>query len=232
MIPAADIDPRRSAELVARLAEAGTPPALLAAVAEALFAAQTGLRILDERRRCDRERKARSRGGAGAPAASRDGAGRDVTDDAVTGGHAAGPSPDKSPPDPQKLTPNPCVRVPRARQDYHRLPEGWRPTRPLPPSTQAKADQWPPGALAEELAALHRWAANAKDEAGRGRKLDWDKAWVNWIERRHDERFRRTGSGAAGAARHQARDGLSATTRAAVRVFGPPDAGGEGEVPR
>jgi hypothetical protein len=102
----------------------------------------------------------------------------------------------------------------------------------LPPATRAKADQWPPGALDDELAALHRWAANASDATGRGRKRDWDKAWVNWIERRHDEHFRRTGSGAEGRGRHQAGDGLSATTRAANRVFGPVEPGVEPPFPQ
>jgi hypothetical protein len=235
-----------AADLVARLAEAGTPPALLGAVAEALFAAEAERRILDGRRRSERDRKARSRApsrdtaGAqpadgdrtgpdetGPDAADRDGTARDLPAEAVTG-----PSPDKSPPHPQKLTPNPCVRGSRARRGYHRLPEGWTPERPLPAETRAKVDQWPPGALEDELAALHRWAANAKNEAGRGRKLDWDKAWVNWIERRHDEHFRRIGSGAEGARRHQAGDGLSATTRAANRVFGPAGAGIEPPLPR
>jgi hypothetical protein len=87
-------------------------------------------------------------------------------------------------------------------------------------------------ALADELAALHPWAANARDEQGKGRKRDWDKAWVNWIERRHDEHFGRAGSRAKGAARHQAGDGLSATTRAALRVFGPVEPGDEPPVPR
>jgi hypothetical protein len=126
---------------------------------------------------------------------------------------------DKKPPDPKKLNPIPSVCETRARAgDYHRLPEGWEPRKPLPPKTQAKVDQWPPGALGEELAALHRWAANAKNEAGKGRKKDWDAAWVNWIERRHDERYGRERTNGMG--RHQPSDGLSATTRAARDVFG------------
>jgi hypothetical protein len=137
----------------------------------------------------------------------------------VTNGDSL-PAPNKSPPDPQKLTPTPHVCETRARGAYHRLPEGWVPTRPLPPKTQAKVDQWPPGAVEDELAALHRWAANAKNEQGKGRKLDWDKAWVNWIERRHDEHYGRHGR-TNGVGRHQPDDGLSPTTRAAIAVFGP-----------
>jgi len=236
-------------ELVALMAEAGTPPNLLAAIARALFAGEEGRRALDARLRSERARKLRARGrfepeteeaeGSDGQVTARDVTGESVTARDVTGQHVPArdvpshPSPNKSPPDPQKLTPNPCERDPRAsgrargsaRPGYHRLPEGWRPTRPLPLRTQAKVDQWPPGAIEDELAKLHLWAANAKDEQGRGRKLDWDKAWAKWIERRHDEHFRRTGSGAAGAAGYQARHGGSATMRAADRVFGPLGAG-------
>lgn len=125
----------------------------------------------------------------------------------------------KNPQTPEKLIPSPCVREPRAKGDYHRLPEGWTPQKPLPANTQAKVDQWPPGAISEELAALHRWAANAGNIAGKGRKKDWDAAWVNWLERRHDERYSRRSPNGVG--RNQPSDGRSATTRAAERVFGP-----------
>lgn len=107
------------------------------------------------------------------------------------------------------------AKAEHTRGDYHRLPEGWTPSRPLPPKTQTKIDQWPPGALEDELAALHRWAANASNEKGKGRKLDWDKAWVNWIERRHDDRYGKTNGRGAAA------DGLGVTARAAIAVFGP-----------
>lgn len=134
----------------------------------------------------------------------------------------AAPSLDKKPPDPEKLIPTPCVRETRAREAYHRLPEGWRPTRSLPDRIQAKADQWPPGALESELARMHLWAANAKNEQGKGRKLDWDKAWWNWIERRHDEHYgRRAGAVGMGRAGPDP-DGLGRTARAAIDVFGPP----------
>jgi len=202
-----------NAASIRMMAEKGLTALDIAEIAEAM--AVRGDRTAAERQQRRRDKAKAERD------ASRD----DVTRD-------ENPSPDKSPPHPQKLTPNPCVRGARARGGYHRLPEDWRPTRPLPPGTRAKADQWPPGALEDELAALHRWAANAGDAEGRGRKRDWDKAWVNWIERRHDEHFRRTGSGSGGGGRHRARDGLSPTTRAADRVFGSADAGHEPPVPR
>jgi len=50
-----------AAELVAQLAEAGTPPQLLAAVAKELFNAETERAALADRRKNERERKARSR---------------------------------------------------------------------------------------------------------------------------------------------------------------------------
>ena len=197
-----------ASDLVAQLAVAGTPPELLAAVAKELFAAEHERAALADRRRNERERKARSR----------DVTGQDVTPCDVP---ADLPAPNKSPPDPQKLTPTPRVCANRAREGWHRLPEGWVPTRPLPAKIQAKVDQWPPGALGDELSAFQRWAANAKNENGKGRKLDWDKAWLNWIERRHDERYARSNTNGMG--RNQpANDGLSPTSRAAERVFGVP----------
>jgi hypothetical protein len=131
------------------------------------------------------------------------------------------PTLDKKAPDPKKLIPSLCVNnsSSRARGGYHRLPEGWVPTRPIPPNIQAKVDEWPPGALDSELAALHRWAVNAKNEDGKGRKRDWDRAWWNWIERRHDERYGRQGTNGVGRS-GTAADGLSSTARAAISVFG------------
>jgi len=209
-----------SADLLQRLIEAGTPIALVAEVAERLAEANAAARILAGRRAADRERKR-----AAVPRIPRNEAEAAEAAEAAGIGEA-GPSPAPAPsfpPDPQtNPTPTHTPGVTsRARGRWHRLPEDWSPSRPLPPATLAKVDQWPPGALDDELAAMRRWAANAKDEAGRGRKLDWDKAWVNWIERRHDERYARAGAGG----RSGVADGLSPTTRAALRVFGPAEAG-------
>jgi hypothetical protein len=68
------------------------------------------------------------------------------------------------------------------------MPEGWRPTKPFPAELQAKIDQWPPGKLDDVIACLKRWAANAPDQNGKGRKKDWDKFCWNWLTREHDER--------------------------------------------
>ena len=50
-----------AADLVAQLAAAGTPPELLAAVAQELFAGEIERKALEVRRKHERERKARSR---------------------------------------------------------------------------------------------------------------------------------------------------------------------------
>jgi hypothetical protein len=50
-----------AASLVAQLAAAGTPPELLGAVAEALFAGELGMKAISERRDADRQRKANQR---------------------------------------------------------------------------------------------------------------------------------------------------------------------------
>lgn len=141
--------------------------------------------------------------------AERDEVTRDVTrDDQVSFDKETTPIP------PKKLNPSHVCET-RARA-WHRLPEGWRPKMPLPVEVQAKVDQWPPGTEADELAAFKRWAANAENKNGKGRKLDWDKAWWNWIGRRHDQHYQRP----HGLGGHQPNDGLSSTARAALAVFG------------
>lgn len=81
-----------AAALVAQLAAAGTPPELLAAVAQELFRAEVELAALGARRKNERERKAKS---------------REVTGQPVTGCDAPSPltSPLKVSPDPIKITP-------------------------------------------------------------------------------------------------------------------------------
>jgi hypothetical protein len=191
-----------SADLLKRLADAGTPMDLIMEVAETLAEARAAERLLDRRREKDRIRKRNS---------------KDSAEIVETAEIQDGVSLDKETPQtPKEIKPIPCVRETRARLGYHRLPEGWRPTRPFPAPLQAKVDQWPPGTLDDEIAAMKRWAANAEDKNGKGRKLDWDKALWNWLGRRHDEHFKRTN----GLGRNQPSDGLSSTARAARDVFG------------
>jgi hypothetical protein len=163
------------------MAKAGAPAEAIAIAVEEMEALQTSL---DARRAADRDRKR---------------AQRERQKSAYVTGHSEDShnvvllrvSPDKEVPQtPKEINPNPCAST-RTRLDYHRMPEGWRPTRPLPPQLQAKIDQWPPGAVDDQIACLKRWAANAPDQNGKGRKLDWDKALCNWLTRVDDERYSR-----------------------------------------
>lgn len=184
------------------MVERGLSASDILAVAEAL-------EIKKDRTGAERQARYRER-----KEADRNGVTRDVTRHDVTDRVSLDK---KEPQTPKKLNPSRVCET-RAR-DWHRLPEGWRPTKTFPAPLQAKVDQWPPGTLDDEIAALKRWAANAEDKNGKGRKLDWDKALWNWLGRRHDERYsqqQRTN----GMGRNQPNDGLSATTRAARDVFG------------
>lgn len=71
---------------------------------------------------------------------------------------------------------------------FHRLPSNWHPTKPLSSTLAERVALWPPGKLNRELEQLQAWAANAPDVNGKGRKLDWDQAWQNWLRRADDER--------------------------------------------
>jgi hypothetical protein len=170
------------ANLIRRLGELGATPEMIALAVEEIEAERV---CLEARRNADRDRKREQRK-------------REKSAD-VTGQVTPCPNmsqervsldKEKPPRPPKEINPFPCVSEPRAR-GWHRLPDGWTPTRSLPAAVQAKVDLWPPGALDDELAAMRRWAANAEDKNGKGRKLDWDQAWRNWIGRRHDERYSR-----------------------------------------
>ena len=164
------------------MSEAGATPEIIALAVEEIEALQASL---DARRNADRDRKRAQREreksanvtGHVTPCHA------NVTDD---------PSLDKekSPRPPKEINPIPCVRATR-EGGYHRMPEGWQPTKAYPPQLQAKIDQWPPGAEPDQIACFKRWAANAPDVNGRGRKKDWDKALWNWLTRVHDERYSR-----------------------------------------
>lgn len=200
-----------AAEILDALLAAGATAEMIVAAVKA-DAAKDALAV-EAKRAKDRERQRRHRES------------RDVTPCHSDG--ADSPSLDKSPPQtPLKINPIPCVRDAREGR-WHRLPDEWQPARPLPAAIQAKADQWPPGALDDALADFRRWAVNAANTNGKGRKLDWDQAWRNWVTRRHDERFFRTHplSGTRPGEGSKPPDGLSPTTRAARAVFGSNDPG-------
>jgi hypothetical protein len=87
-----------AANLVAQLAAAGTPPELLAAVAEQLFAGQTAQAVIDGRKAKDRERKAVPRNSEEIHGTPRN---------SMNGAETLSPQspPLKTPPDPLKNTP-------------------------------------------------------------------------------------------------------------------------------
>lgn len=165
-----------SANLLKRLADAGTPMDLIMEVAETLAEAKAAERVLEKRREKDRLRK-------------RNSAESVESSESAESAERVSLDKEKPPTPPKEINPFPCVHTARAK-GWHRLPENWEP-RPLPSPVLAKVDQWPPGTLGDELANFRRWAANAEDKNGKGRKLDWDQAWRNWIGRRHDERYSR-----------------------------------------
>jgi hypothetical protein len=186
------------ANLVRRMGELGATHEMIALAVEEVEAAQA---CLEARRHADRDRKRAQREHEKSA---------DVTGQ-VTPCHAdvtdrVSLDKETSPRPPKEINPIPCVR--RARGVWHRLPEDWVP-RPLPAPILAKVDLWPPGCLDDELASFRRWAANAEDKNGKGRKLDWDQAWRNWITRRHDERHgQANGIGKSQAAYRLATAGL------------------------
>ncbi|RYG87623.1 MAG: hypothetical protein EON59_06845 [Alphaproteobacteria bacterium] len=104
----------------------------------------------------------------------------------------------------------------KTKKLFHRLPAEWRPTRPLSATLAAKVALWPSGKVAAELENFTAWAANAKDEDGKGRKLDWDQAWGNWLRGKDDDWQHKRPANCNGAQ-------LGRTNAAAVSVFGEPE---------
>jgi hypothetical protein len=94
-----------------------------------------------------------------------------------------------------KTTSSPKASAPTEAADrYHRLPADWTPTKALSAKLQAKVSEWPPGKVGDELEALHRWAANASNDKGKGRKLNWHIAWENWLDRADNDWRSKNGS--------------------------------------
>lgn len=96
-----------------------------------------------------------------------------------------------------------------------RLPEDWEP-KPLTGKTAEMVAAWPAGMIERELAKFKDHFR--KTPGARGRSLDWDASWRNWL-RTADERVPRNDR-TNRMARHQPADGLSATSRAAMRFLG------------
>lgn len=69
------------------------------------------------------------------------------------------------------------------RNRGQRIADDWKPPAiaDLPPAAKAKARQWPDGAYESEAEAfLSFWLSEARASAS---KLDWTRAWCNWINR-------------------------------------------------
>lgn len=106
----------------------------------------------------------------------------------------------------------------RKKTAPHPLPDNWQP-KPLKVDGVCAAiiATWKPGRIERELSKF-------KDHHLRSDQhwSDWDAAWRTWIQRAPE--FEANGR-TNGMGRHQPSDGLSATSRAAARVFGTAPAG-------
>ncbi len=190
-----------SAALIARLIEAGTPAALVADVAMELGRAAAAADILEQRRAKDRIRK-RPR----------------ISEDSTESVETVEPPPPQSPPlkvspDPFKntpsLTPQPTPK--RAR----RLPDDWQP-QPLTGKAGEMVAAWQAGEMERELAKFRNyWLAKGGADAA---KTNWQRTWINWLISADERKPRNARTNGMG--RHQPNDGLSATSRAALAVFG------------
>lgn len=181
---------------------AGASTDVIIAAVEAAVALQTAKD--DERRAKDAERQRLHRASHNVTVTASDNA--DVTDPGFLD--------KKAPQTPKKINPSRVCET-RAR-GWHRLPADWQPS-PLPATVKAKVDQWPPGALDDELSNFRGWAVNAEDKNGKGRKLNWDQAWWNWIGRQNHEQSRTSANRGSGQRMGGPRpDPLLALVRAAT----------------
>jgi hypothetical protein len=147
-----------AADLVAQLAEAGTPPQLLAAVAQELFAGEAERAALASRRQNERDRKARSRDGTG---------------QGVTG--AETPAEKETSPDPLKKNTIPLAKakalVPRRLPDDFAVPDDWK-------EWARETRGWSAADIATEAANFtDYWQARGSGAA----KRDWRKTWQTWV---------------------------------------------------
>lgn len=147
-----------AADLVAQLAEAGTPPQLLAAVAQELFSGETERAALAARRQNERDRKARS---------------RDSTGQGVTG--ADTPAKKETSPDPLKknTTPFPKAKalVPHRLPDDFSMPADWK-------EWARETRGWSAADIETEAANfIDYWQARGSGAA----KRDWRKTWQTWV---------------------------------------------------
>lgn len=215
----------RAADLVARLAKEGIDPSLLAEVAQELFGAEVERKILAERRKNERERKADQR------AVSRDVTGQSGTNADVPSGPKTVPPKDinQTPSGtdlPDEASASSPVRQPiseaKAIWDEAAGKAGWPQVRVLSANRQKLL-----GARLREHG-LDGWrAAIAKARASPFLAGADPPSWFTFPWLIKSENFlkliegnydRRTSGNTLG--RHQPTDGLSSTSRAALQVFG------------
>lgn len=157
-----------SAELLKRLADAGTPMALIMEVAETLADAKAAQRLLDRRREKDRERKRNSADSA-------------ETVEIVESAELVSPQspPLKAPPHPLKITPPLTPHPPQnCARKACRLEADWKPE-PLNGKAAEMVACWQAGEVERELAKFKNYwfAKGGKDAA----KLNWQRTWINWL---------------------------------------------------
>lgn len=137
--------------------------------------------VAERRRAYDRERKRSSRLSGGNPVES--------AESVETNGP---PSLDKEsfPQTPFKeIKPNPVCET---RTRGTRIPDGWTPTKALPPNVKALVDQWPPGRLEREQDGFRDyWSSRTRNAT----MTDWDKGWHNRIRDQHDKVMRDSRNG-------------------------------------
>lgn len=186
-------------DLLARLIAVGTPADLIGEVAM-LIAEQ---KVLEKRRRNERERKAKSRDVTGSHETERDSADSPFLDK------------EKSPRPPKEIKPIP-ERETRTRGTV--LPVGWKPEK-LSRDTisgqiiERRGQEWARRTL--ESFDNHWRAKSGRDAC----KRDWQATWANWVI----EQDRRDGKNGTSRFQQGNGAGIDRTIAAAIDVFGHPD---------
>lgn len=121
-------------------------------------------------------------------------------------------SPEASPPS--------NARAKRDTSKFHRLPADWKPIR-FADDTVAReiVDRRGKDWARAALESFRNWAANAEDKPGKGRKLDWQQAWANWIIEQDSRNGNRGQQRVAGNDRRGGSAGSMGSTVAAADRF-------------
>ena len=156
-----------SADLLARLIEAGTPAALVGEVAMQLARAEAVAEIVEQRRAKDRARKAIPRNST------------DSTESAEIHNEPLSPqSPPKVSPGPLSNTPPIPPKPANEPTRGSRLSDGWQPE-VLNGKAAAMVRAWQAGEIERELAKFRNyWMGKAGKDAC---KTNWQRTWINWL---------------------------------------------------